>query len=109
MGQFRVAGKATRHFSSCRQRGEECETGSTRVSAMIDLKALEPAEKIIDVGGKRLQMRVRISGSGPPLLYLHPAGCAGKFFWPIADYGLGKRLHRVTASTLIVWGRQDAL
>jgi pimeloyl-ACP methyl ester carboxylesterase len=36
-------------------------------------------------------------------------GCTGKFFWPIADYGLAKRLHRVKAPTLIVWGRQDAL
>lgn len=36
-------------------------------------------------------------------------GCTGKFFWPIADYGLGKRLHRVKAPTLIVWGKQDAL
>lgn len=36
-------------------------------------------------------------------------GCTGKFFWPIADHGLGRRLHRVTAPSLIVWGRQDAL
>ncbi|WP_420468216.1 alpha/beta fold hydrolase [Panacagrimonas sp.] len=36
-------------------------------------------------------------------------GCTGKFFWPIADYGLGRRLHRVTAPTLVIWGRQDAL
>lgn len=36
-------------------------------------------------------------------------GCTGKFFWPIADYGLAKRLHRVKVPALIVWGRQDAL
>jgi pimeloyl-ACP methyl ester carboxylesterase len=36
-------------------------------------------------------------------------GCTGKFFWPIADHGLGKRLFRVAAPTLIVWGREDAL
>jgi pimeloyl-ACP methyl ester carboxylesterase len=35
-------------------------------------------------------------------------GCAGKFIWPIPDRGLRARLHRVTAGTLIVWGRQDA-
>jgi pimeloyl-ACP methyl ester carboxylesterase len=36
-------------------------------------------------------------------------GCTTKFGWPIADHGLGRRLHRITAPTLIVWGRQDAL
>jgi len=36
-------------------------------------------------------------------------GCTTKFAWPIADHGLGRRLYRVQAPTLIVWGRQDAL
>jgi pimeloyl-ACP methyl ester carboxylesterase len=36
-------------------------------------------------------------------------GCTGKFVWPIPDRGLAKRLHRITAPTLIVWGRQDRL
>jgi pimeloyl-ACP methyl ester carboxylesterase len=36
-------------------------------------------------------------------------GCTSKFSWPIADHGLGRRLHRVRVPTLIVWGRQDAL
>jgi pimeloyl-ACP methyl ester carboxylesterase len=36
-------------------------------------------------------------------------GCTTKFAWPIPDLGLGRRLHRVTVPTLIVWGRQDAL
>jgi pimeloyl-ACP methyl ester carboxylesterase len=36
-------------------------------------------------------------------------GCTTKFAWPIADHGLGRRLHRITAPTLVVWGQQDAL
>jgi pimeloyl-ACP methyl ester carboxylesterase len=36
-------------------------------------------------------------------------GATGKFVWPIPDKGLKKRLHRVTAPTLIVWGEDDAL
>ena len=36
-------------------------------------------------------------------------GCTGKFVWPIPDRGLSKRLHRVRAPTLIVWGADDAL
>jgi pimeloyl-ACP methyl ester carboxylesterase len=36
-------------------------------------------------------------------------GCTGKFVWPVIDTGLRKRLHRIGAPTLIVWGRQDAI
>src|SRR5262249_38430478 len=35
--------------------------------------------------------------------------CTGKFFWPIPDRGLHKRLHRIIAPTLIVWGHRDNL
>jgi pimeloyl-ACP methyl ester carboxylesterase len=31
----------------------------------------------------------------------------GKFVWPIPDRGITKRLHRVTAPTLILWGDVD--
>ena len=34
-------------------------------------------------------------------------GCSGKFLWPIPDHGLARRLHRVTAPTLVIFGRQD--
>ncbi len=33
----------------------------------------------------------------------------GKFTWPIPDKGLKKRMHRITAPTLILWGDQDRL
>jgi pimeloyl-ACP methyl ester carboxylesterase len=36
-------------------------------------------------------------------------GATGKFMWPIPDKGLQRRLHRVTARTLIVWGEHDRL
>jgi pimeloyl-ACP methyl ester carboxylesterase len=36
-------------------------------------------------------------------------GCTGKFVWPIPDRGLRKRLHRLSAPALIVWGADDAL
>ncbi|HKD69116.1 MAG TPA: alpha/beta fold hydrolase [Candidatus Binataceae bacterium] len=35
--------------------------------------------------------------------------CTGKFIWSVPDKGLKKRIHRITAPTLIVWGRQDGL
>jgi len=34
-------------------------------------------------------------------------GCSGKFLWPIPDQGTAKRLHRVRAPTLIVFGSED--
>jgi pimeloyl-ACP methyl ester carboxylesterase len=36
-------------------------------------------------------------------------GATGKFIWPIPDKGLKKRIHRVAAPTLLVWGREDRL
>jgi len=36
-------------------------------------------------------------------------GCTSKFLWPVPDKGLDKRIHRVAAPTVIVWGKQDAL
>jgi pimeloyl-ACP methyl ester carboxylesterase len=34
---------------------------------------------------------------------------AGKFLWPIPDKGLRKRIHRITAPTLLLWGASDRL
>src|SRR5262249_10256165 len=34
-------------------------------------------------------------------------GATGKFLWPIPDKGLKKRIHRVQAPTLLVWGAED--
>lgn len=34
---------------------------------------------------------------------------AGKFLWPIPDRGLKKRIHRITAPTLLLWGQSDGL
>ena len=36
-------------------------------------------------------------------------GATSKFIWPIPDKGLKKRIHRVTAPTLVVWGKEDRL
>jgi pimeloyl-ACP methyl ester carboxylesterase len=34
---------------------------------------------------------------------------AAKFLWPIPDKGLRKRLHRLAAPTLLVWGERDGI
>ena len=35
--------------------------------------------------------------------------CTGKFVWPIPDRGLAKRIHRIGAPTLIIWGQDDGV
>lgn len=35
--------------------------------------------------------------------------CTGHFIWPLPDRGLGKRIHRITAPSLVIWGRQDGI
>lgn len=35
--------------------------------------------------------------------------CSGAFVWPIPDKGLSRRIHRIAAPTLIVWGQDDGL
>jgi pimeloyl-ACP methyl ester carboxylesterase len=42
-------------------------------------------------------------------LQLTNFSATGKFIWPIPDKGLKKRLHRISAPTLIIWGDQDKL
>jgi len=36
-------------------------------------------------------------------------GSTGKFIWPIPDKGLKKRIHRIGAPTLLIWGEGDRL
>jgi pimeloyl-ACP methyl ester carboxylesterase len=36
-------------------------------------------------------------------------GVAAKFWWPIPDRGLDKRIHRITAPTLVIWGEKDGI
>jgi len=36
-------------------------------------------------------------------------GVASKFWWPIPDRGLKKRIHRITADALVIWGKEDKI
>lgn len=35
--------------------------------------------------------------------------CTARFIWPIPDRGLRRRMHRVRAPALVVWGAQDGI
>jgi len=41
--------------------------------------------------------------------FIWTLGCTAKLIWPIPDKGLKKRIHRITAPSLVVWGENDAL
>ncbi len=43
------------------------------------------------------------------LNFVWALGCTGKIVWPIPDKGLKKRIHRISAPTLIAWGEHDRL
>jgi len=58
----------------------------------------EAAQRLF--GGAEPEARVRL---------MWAMGATGKFIWPIPDKGLKKRAHRVTAPTLLVWGKEDRL
>lgn len=41
------------------------------------------------------------------LLLNRASEAAARILWPLGDRGLRKRLHRITAPTLLVWGNED--
>ena len=41
--------------------------------------------------------------------FIWTLGCTAKLIWPIPDKGLKKRIHRISAPTLIAWGDDDGL
>jgi pimeloyl-ACP methyl ester carboxylesterase len=43
------------------------------------------------------------------LIRMQHLATAGKFLWPIPDKGLKKRIHRIQAPTLVIWGQSDGL
>ncbi|MEE9276959.1 MAG: alpha/beta hydrolase, partial [Dehalococcoidia bacterium] len=51
-------------------------------------------------GGSALDQAVTRAGN---------LGTSGKFLWPLPDRGLRKRLGRISADTLLVWGESDKL
>jgi pimeloyl-ACP methyl ester carboxylesterase len=59
-----------------------------------------PARKLVYMNPEEPDSVIRVTWA---------LGCTGKFIWPIPDKGLRKRIHRITAPTLIVWGMEDGL
>src|SRR5207244_4391887 len=55
--------------------------------------------------------RLANAGSDPESVarYVWAMACTGKYTWPIPDRGLSRRIHRIAAPTLIIWGRHDGI
>jgi pimeloyl-ACP methyl ester carboxylesterase len=59
-----------------------------------------PARKLVFINPEDPDSIIRVTWA---------LGCTGKFIWPLPDRGLRKRAHRITAPTLLIWGREDGL
>jgi len=53
-------------------------------------------------GGEEARLAVQIAAT-------QRLAAVGRFIWPIPDKGLRKRLHRISAPTLLLWGDADRL
>ncbi|MGH7932214.1 MAG: alpha/beta fold hydrolase [Candidatus Binataceae bacterium] len=76
------------------------------VMPQVDLDPLffhdpnHPARKLVFANPEEPESFIRVTWA---------LGCTGKFIWPLPDKGLKKRAHRISAPTLIIWGKQDGL
>ena len=63
----------------------------------------EPVQEFLELPTDPQELAIALADS------VWALGATGKFVWPIPDKGLKKRLHRISAQTLILWGKQDRL
>ena len=70
-----------------------------------------PVETILVVNPERYREFVKCSEDGDPVewpIELTRANeAAARYLWPLGNTGLAKRLHRIAAPTLLLWGDQD--
>ncbi|PWT98673.1 MAG: alpha/beta hydrolase [Terriglobia bacterium] len=74
----------------------------TPASDMVKLLLHEPE-------GPLAQKMFGVPDTDAQIKMIWSMACSGKFVWPIPDKGLKKRIHRIQAPTLILWGKQDRL
>jgi pimeloyl-ACP methyl ester carboxylesterase len=96
-----------------------------RLVLVSPLGLFDEAEPVTDVWAQRVPDVAKVLASHPERLAAElapPPGAdplewqivmtraseaAARLFWPTFDVGLRKRLHRITAPTLLVWGSDD--
>jgi pimeloyl-ACP methyl ester carboxylesterase len=80
---------------------------------VVNWMAVDPArlsEYVFrDAKGAAAQQMFALADPEARVRLMWAMGTTGKFIWPIPDKGLKKRIHRVTAPTLLIWGKEDRL
>jgi pimeloyl-ACP methyl ester carboxylesterase len=80
-----------------------------------DISTIMPSELpgllFADPEGPIASMLAMPDANDPEALFEAAMGMASilQFIWPLPDKGLSRRLYRVKAETLLIWGRQDRL
>lgn len=83
---------------------------------VADFFAVEPKDLpsmlFYDPVGALERKAINIPEQGPAMIAFmleraRSMATAARFLWPIPDKGLRKRIHRIAAPTLLVWGRGD--
>lgn len=80
-----------------------------------DISTITPSQLpgllFADPGGPLASMLAMPDSNDPEALFEAAMGMASilQFIWPLPDKGLSRRLYRVKAETLLIWGRQDRL
>jgi pimeloyl-ACP methyl ester carboxylesterase len=80
-----------------------------------DISTITPSELpgllFADPGGPIASMLPMPDANDPEALFQAAMAMASilQFIWPLPDKGLSRRLYRVKAETLVIWGRQDRL
>jgi pimeloyl-ACP methyl ester carboxylesterase len=80
-----------------------------------DISTITPAQLpgllFADPEGPVASMLPAPDMNDPEALFQAAMGMASilQFIWPLPDKGLSRRLYRVKAETLLIWGRQDRL
>ena len=93
-----ASGARTRRFPT----GCSCLTGTSPATSFATPTARPPGgcSRPRRIPEARVMARVGLQWA---------MGATGKFLWPIPDKGLKKRIHRIQAPTLVVWGKEDRI
>jgi pimeloyl-ACP methyl ester carboxylesterase len=85
--------------------------GAPIVNWMMLNPADLPAHIFVEPGGEAARRLLGAADEDPAVRVrlLWAMGATGKFIWPLPDKGLKKRIHRIAAPTLLVWGGADRL
>jgi pimeloyl-ACP methyl ester carboxylesterase len=84
-------------------------TAQTELPKLLFADQEAPMAKMMSAGAQMMRSAPNDAMLDMQIQMMWSLACTGKFVWPIPDKGLHKRLHRISAPTLVVWGKQDGI